>query len=131
MGFAGRSRLYRLEDRRERQENVMNLRRARGAAIVAGAALLGVMSAGCPGKKTAQAVNIEPSVTFNQNRAALGSPVEISYTWKVGSDVPKMAEDYRALVHFLDSHEVMLFEDDHVPVPPPTQWEAGKTYTYK
>ena len=109
----------------------MNLRRARGAAFVAGVALLGVMSASCLGKKSEKVVNIEPSVSFNQERAALGSPVEITYTWKVGSDVPKMAEDYRALVHFLDSHEVMLFEDDHVPVPPPTQWQAGQTYTYK
>jgi hypothetical protein len=24
----------------------------------------------------------------------------------------------------------MLFEDDHTPVPPPSQWEPGKTYTY-
>jgi hypothetical protein len=108
----------------------MNVRRAGGAAVI-GAALLSATGCGIFKKKQAEVVNIEPSVTFNQNRAALGSPIEVTYTWKVGADVPKMGEDYRALVHFLDSHEVMLFEDDHIPVPPPSQWEAGKTYTYK
>jgi hypothetical protein len=33
-------------------------------------------------------------------------------------------------VHFLDSHEVPLFDDDHMPVPPPSTWEPGQTYTY-
>ena len=27
-------------------------------------------------------------------------------------------------------HDVMLFEDDHAPVPPPSTWEPGKTYSY-
>jgi len=34
------------------------------------------------------------------------------------------------MVHFLDTHEVMLFEDDHTPVPPPSEWEPGETYSY-
>jgi hypothetical protein len=34
-------------------------------------------------------------------------------------------------VHFLDSQKVLLFADDHVPTPPPSEWEPGKTYSYK
>ena len=50
--------------------------------------------------------------------AALGSAIEVTYTWKVEPTAKKIAADYRALVHFLDSHKVMLFEDDHAPIPP-------------
>jgi len=42
----------------------------------------------------------------------------------------KLASDHRAFVHFLDSHKVLLFDDDHVPVPPVTSWEPGKNYSY-
>lgn len=107
----------------------MSLSRARGAAVAV--ALIAAGTVGCTGRKTAEVLPIEPQVSFNQSRAALGSPIEVTYTWKVGPNAPKLGEDYRAMVHFLDSHEVMLFEDDHVPVPPPSQWEAGQTYTYK
>ena len=42
----------------------------------------------------------------------------------------RLAQDHRAFVHFLDSHKVLLFDDDHVPVPPVTAWEPGKSYSY-
>ena len=65
-----------------------------------------------------------------QPRAPLGSAVEITYTWQVEPTAKKLTQDHRAFVHFVDSHGVMLFEDDHAPVPPVTAWEPGKTYSY-
>jgi hypothetical protein len=66
----------------------------------------------------------------NRTRAPLGSAIEVTYTWTLDPDAKKLGQDYRALVHFLDTNEVILFEDDHAPVPPPSSWEPGKSYSY-
>ena len=100
--------------------------RKAGAALLLAAAL----APACKGKKSAEINPIEPKISFGRTRVPLGSPLEITYTWTLDPAARKLPQDYRALVHFLDSHEVMLFEDDHSPVPPPSQWEPGKTYTY-
>ena len=96
------------------------------AVVVAGAAA----AAGCGRRQTAEVNDIVPKFEVNRSRAPLGSAVEITYTWQVEPTAKKLAQDHRAFVHFLDSHGVMLFEDDHVPVPPVTAWEPGKTYSY-
>lgn len=107
----------------------MNLRRSRAtgvvAMMVAGAAFL-------PACRRARVeVNpIQPAVKVNRERAPLGSALEVTYTWTVEPGARKIDPGYRALVHFLDSHEVVLFTDDHVPTPPPETWEPGQTYTY-
>jgi hypothetical protein len=97
------------------------------AVLVGGVALLPA----CKKREQAEVNPIVPSFKVNRDRAPLRSAIEVQYTWTVDPGAKKLGQDYRALVHFLDSHEVMLFEDDHVPVPPPSQWEPGKTYTYK
>jgi hypothetical protein len=110
----------------------MSLRRSWFAACAAALAVL--VTSGCAGgcrrRQAAEVNDIVPSVTVNRPRAPLGSPIEITYTWTVEPTAKKLNQDYRAFVHFLDSHQVMLFEDDHVPTPPPSAWEPGKTYTY-
>jgi len=96
------------------------------------AALLALtLAPACDRKKPAEINPIVPKIEVNRTRAPLGSAIEITYTWTLESGAKKLDQDYRALVHFLDSHQVMLFDDDHVPQPPPSQWEPGKTYTYK
>lgn len=106
----------------------MKLGRSRRAAFAL--VVAATLPAACKGRKAAEINPIEPKVSFNRARVPLGSPLEITYTWTVDAAARKLPQDYRALVHFLDSHEVMLFEDDHTPTPPPSQWEPGKTYTY-
>ena len=41
-------------------------------------------------------------------------------------DATKPAQDYRALVHFLDRDRTLLFTDDHALNPPATSWETEK-----
>jgi hypothetical protein len=96
------------------------------AVVVAGAAA----AAGCGRRQTAEVNDIVPKFEVNRSRAPLGSAVEITYTWQVEPTAKKLTQDHRAFVHFVDSHGVMLFEDDHTPVPPVTSWEPGKTYSY-
>jgi hypothetical protein len=108
----------------------MNLRRGL-SGVAAGLALAALLVPGCRRGKSGEVNPIVPKVEFNRMRIPLGSPVEITYTWTVEPGAKKPAQEYRALVHFLDEKRVKLFDDDHMPVPPPSQWEPGKTYTYK
>jgi hypothetical protein len=99
---------------------------------MAGAALVAVALVAAPACKKAAEVNpIVPSVQINRTKAPLGSALEVTYTWTLEPNARKLAQDYRVLVHFLDSHKVVLFTDDHLPPTPTTAWEPGKTVTYK
>jgi hypothetical protein len=100
-----------------------------GIGVLAGALLLPALLA-CPGRKPAEVNPIVPKVEFSRVKTPLGSALEITYSWTLEPGAKKLPQDYRALVHFLDAHRVQLFEDDHIPTPPPSQWEPGKTYTY-
>jgi len=108
----------------------MTPRRTWGLALLA--TLSGVLLLpACNRHKTAEANPIVPSIKVNRTKAPLGSALEITYTWTLEPGAKKPGQDYRALVHFVENGQTMLFEDDHVPVPPTSQWEPGKTYTYK
>ena len=85
---------------------------------------------GCARRQPGEINDVVPQIAFNRVRTPLGSAIEITYTWKVEPTAKKIGADYRAMVHFLDSHRVMLFEDDHAPIPPTSTWEAGKSYSY-
>jgi hypothetical protein len=101
-------------------------RRALALALIP----LATLSGACK-RKPVEVNDITPSVSFNRSRAPLGSAVEVTYTWTTGPAFKPLKQDYKALAHVLDTHKVVLFADDHVPVPPPTTWEPNKTYTYQ
>ena len=107
----------------------MTIRRTWGLALVAALGAMLWLPA-CSRRKAAEVNPIIPSIKVNRVKVPLGSALEITYTWTVEPGAKKLGQDYRALVHFIDSHDVMLFEDDHAPVPPTSTWEPGKTYTY-
>jgi hypothetical protein len=109
----------------------MNLGRVSSSSIpvVLLAAAAGLL-ASCARRDKAAENPIEPGFAANRPRVSLASAVEITYTWKADAQAKKLDQDYRAMVHFLDPHNMTLFDDDHVPEPPPSTWEAGKTYTY-
>lgn len=101
-----------------------------GAALALALAGAAVFTA-CSRRKPAEINPIEPSIAFNRPKVPLGSALEVTYTWKLDPAAKKLGQDYRVMVHFLDSHQQILFDDDHLPAPPATGWEPGKTYTYK
>src|ERR1700687_6072690 len=105
----------------------MSLGRSLRAAAVVSLAALALLPV-CR-RKPAHVNDIVPKFQVNRPRAPLGSAIEVTYTWQVDPTAKKLAHDHRAFVHFLDSHRVLLFEDDHTPVPPVTNWEPGKTYS--
>ena len=83
------------------------------------------------GRRAAEANPIAPAFTANRMKAPLGSAIEATYTFTLEPAAKKVAQDYRVLVQFLDSHKVILFTDDHLPPVPTSSWEPGKAYTWK
>ena len=71
------------------------------------------------------------TVTFSANKARvpLGSPLELTYRFNVAPDA-KFDNDYRVFVHFVDPDGGVLWNDDHDPSPPTTQWRPGQTIQY-
>ena len=107
----------------------MTVRRTWGSFLAI--ALIGALALGaCSRRQPAEVNPIVPSIKVNRTKAPLGSALEVTYTWTVEPGAKKLDQNYWALVHFLDNQEVMLFSDDHQPEPPPSTWEAGKTYSY-
>jgi hypothetical protein len=94
-------------------------------------ALVPLALSGACKRKPTEANDIAASMSFNRPRAPLGSAIEVTYSWTTGPNFKALNQNYRALSHFLDSHKVPLFTDDHVPVPAPSSWEPNKTYTYQ
>jgi hypothetical protein len=90
----------------------------------------GMLAGACGRRQPAEIHAISPAFEANRPRAPLGSFIEVTYTWNVEPTAKKLGKDYRAMAHFLDSQKVILFGDDHVPTPPPSEWEPGKSYSY-
>jgi hypothetical protein len=92
-----------------------------------GLALSGL--AGCRRKEAAAPPMAAPSVTLNHDRAPLGSPLDITYKFVVANDA-RFDEDYRVMVHIVDADGQMMWDDDHMPSVPTTQWKTGQTVEY-
>ncbi len=71
-----------------------------------------------------------PSVTVSHPRVPLGSPVEITYEFRVAPDAPPFKENYKVFVHVVDADDELMWTDDHNPDPPTTQWKPGETIKY-
>lgn len=84
----------------------------------------------CEGRQAAEVRPITPSFNVNRPRAPIGSPIEVTYRFDVGQESEPIDEDYKVFVHFLDSHDELLFTDDHEPPQPVSAWSPGSTIEY-
>src|SRR5439155_19311123 len=124
---ANSNRLRQMRQLRYHRATVSFRHRFRSAVVVCAAACLG---SGACSRKTADAPPVAtPGVTVNHPRAPLGSPIDITYKFDVASDA-HFGEDYRVLVHILDSDDQLMWTDDHNPPVPTTQWKAGQPVEY-
>jgi hypothetical protein len=87
-------------------------------------------AAGCRKEEPEPPGVATPSFSVKQTRVPLGSPVEVTYRFVVANDAPKITEDFRVFVHFLDADNERLWADDHDPTVPTTQWKPGQTIEY-
>jgi len=96
---------------------------------IAGLAWLGLIA--CGSETPSESRPITASIDTNKPRAPIGSPIEITYRFEIGADAAPIDQDYRVFVHFLDSHNALLFADDHDPPKPTSSWTAGETLEYE
>jgi hypothetical protein len=92
-------------------------------------AFCGVVSISCRRAPAAVPPVATPMVTINRDRAALGSPIDVTYRFVVASDA-RIADNCRVMVHVLDVDEQMIFALDHDPPVATTQWKPGQTIEY-
>src|SRR5262245_38027639 len=101
----------------------------RRASLCVAAITLGLVTAACSSSEPQEPPVATPSVTINHDRAPAGSPIEITYKFVVANDA-KFAEDFRVFVHVVDTDEERMWDDDHNPPIPTTQWKPGQTVEY-
>ncbi len=91
-------------------------------------ALLAAATA-CSRKQPAGPPVAAASATLNKNKAAIGSPLRITYTFV---PVPNAGidGDYAVFVHVLDPDGQILWQDDHKPPVPTSRWQAGQAVEY-
>jgi hypothetical protein len=70
-----------------------------------------------------------PSVALERDRAAIGSPVKMTYKFDVAQNAA-IPQDYVVFVHVLDDQGERLWGDDHPPVPPTSKWQSGQKVEY-
>ena len=72
------------------------------------------------------------TVTLGLDRTSvpLGGPITLSFQFVVSPDIESMPQDYRVMVHFLDSDGELMWANDHDPPTPTEQWQPGQTISY-
>ena len=93
-------------------------------AIVALAA-----TTGCSRQEESAPCVATPSVTLERDRAAIGSPLKVTYKFDVAQNAA-IPQDYVVFVHVLDDQGERLWGDDHPPVPPTSKWQSGQKVEY-
>ncbi|MBL8030271.1 MAG: NPCBM/NEW2 domain-containing protein [Candidatus Doudnabacteria bacterium] len=74
-----------------------------------------------------QNTNINTSIGINQPSPAIitaqpGKSFALTYNWNGGPTT----QNYTAFVHFINSANAVIFQDDHIPTINTKQWQGGK-----
>jgi hypothetical protein len=101
------------------------MRRKTAAAILV--LVLALVFSNCKKKSQVQGVSLD--VTFSEERLSDYLITDMTYDWKTDSSFQKMDQDMNVFVHFWHKNN-LLFQDDHIPEVPVTEWEPGQEYTY-
>lgn len=88
----------------------------------------GMVIAGCGGSGSEQ---LDVVVALEMpDSVPLGEPLRVRYTFTPSEDFVAPAEDYQIFFHAVDGQGTILFQDDHYPTEPTSQWAAGQELTY-
>src|SRR3954468_8651649 len=108
----------------------MTTRAVRSVALLGLVAFSASGAAACRRKQAEAPPVATASFNVKQTRVPLGSPVEVTYKFVVAKDAPKINENYRVFVHFLDADKERMWTDDHDLPIPTTQWKPGQVIEY-
>ncbi len=82
---------------------------------------------GCKKKSQVEGVNL--AVDFSDEKLSDTLITDMRYIWTTDSDFEKISQDYNIYVQFWHGNN-LLFQDDHFPPTPTSQWEPEKEYVY-
>lgn len=92
-------------------------------------ALLALATGACGSSEPTEPAVATPRVTLSRDRAPAGSPIDITYRFEVAADA-QFPGDYRVMLHVVDADEERMWDDDHDPPVPTSQWKAGQVVEY-
>jgi hypothetical protein len=69
------------------------------------------------------------SLSLSRERAPIGSPLQITYKFQVAQGAA-IDGDYSVFVHVIEPDGEKLWQDDHQPAIPTSQWKPGQTVEY-
>src|SRR4030095_9700701 len=87
------------------------------------------VASGCRRTESTESPVATATVKTNLDRAPVGSPLEITYTFVVANDA-KISGDYRVMLHVVEPDEELVWTDDHTPPVPTSTWKPGQTVQY-
>jgi hypothetical protein len=88
-----------------------------------------IAAAACSGDTSTESPVAKPTVTLNKDKVAIGSPLRITYKFEVKPDA-KFDGDYIVFLHVIEPDGEKLWQDDHTPPVPTSQWKPGQTVEY-
>src|SRR5215203_5855081 len=88
-----------------------------------------MLAAACGGNEEAAPTVATPAVTLNHAQAPAGSPLDITYKFVVAENA-RFDQEYRVFVHVIDVDQEFMWDADHDPPTPTTQWKPGQTVEY-
>jgi hypothetical protein len=103
--------------------------RVRGVVTACVLAATAAGLAGCSKAEDTTPPVASIQLSLSRTKAALGSPVEVTYKFTVAQNAPSLGQR-RVFVHFLDADEELMWTDDHDPPTPTTEWKPGQTIEY-
>ena len=100
----------------------------RRGAVASVVAVVAAIATGCSESDTAPPV---ATVSFSANKARVpvGSPIELTYKFDV-TPTAAIQGDYRVFVHVTNPDGSTMWNDDHDPPTPTSQWKPGQTVQY-
>lgn len=81
-------------------------------------------------QKKTQIEGVELTVGFSAKPLTDNLITDIQYDWKTSADFVKGGKDLTVFAHFWHGSN-LLFQDDHIPPVPTSQWEPGQEYKYQ
>ncbi len=88
-----------------------------------------VLIGGCGQKEETVPCVATSTVTLARDRAAIGSPIKMNYTFDVAQNA-SIPQDYMVFVHVLDDQQESLWGDDHMPSQSTSSWKPGQKVEY-
>lgn len=80
-------------------------------------------------QKKVEIRGLELTVGFAEKTLSDNLLTDMQYKWKTTKDFTRLENDLNVFVHFWHRNN-LLFQDDHVPSVPTSQWEPDKEYSY-